>query len=102
VIAFELSINGERIATAGVGDTGVLLAIMRWVNSPSNDGTSVCDIEVCGHSHFPPDHSVWAEHSLVAGDEVLLRIIDTETADAPISTTPLRNFPHHGNDQRNP
>jgi hypothetical protein len=35
--AFEVFINGHRLCLAGVGDNGVLSAIVNWVGGPARD-----------------------------------------------------------------
>ncbi len=104
MIAFEFIFNGQRIATAGVGEWGMLLGILRWVRRRSDHCTfhaeTFCEVEIYGHSFTTDDHLVWAVQPLTAGDEVLVRIIETEQVDEPTWKTPGRDFPFAGNDQR--
>jgi hypothetical protein len=44
MIAFEVSLNGKRVCTAGVQDFGVLSAIVSWVRrrpAQSRDGKTI-------------------------------------------------------------
>jgi ClpX C4-type zinc finger len=94
---FEVTINGERLCTAGVED-GVLTAILSFVKpqKPSDeaqaDDTSVktesLDIRVGGLVNVEPDasaHVDWLTQDLFVGDEVTIKILEATTCDEPTS-----------------
>lgn len=88
MITFEVSLNGSRICTAGVGDLGVLTTTVSWVRRESSD-TNPGDIEeeltleVGGLIASTKEHVRWTGGSVAAGDEVIIRIVDQESADFP-------------------
>jgi len=84
MIAFQVSLNGERLCTAGVGDKGVLSAIVTWVlrtadgvPSPSELSLSVGGLAADAHLEWP------APRHLAVGDEVTVRIVEAAEADPP-------------------
>jgi hypothetical protein len=76
MIAFEVWVNGEKKCTAGVGDKGVLNAIM---NGPSHPHLSVGGLS-------GEEHVRWLERNgeLKVGDEVTIRIVETDQIDEPV------------------
>ena len=63
MIAFEVSLNGKVVSTAGVKDFGVLTAILSWVRRRSDkarDGKTIEEqltFEVSGLDSHNPDLS---------------------------------------------
>jgi hypothetical protein len=87
VIAFEVTLNGQRLCTASAGEAGVLSATVTWVmrSAPGVAGLSDLRLEVGGlakdaHLHWP------ASRKLAVGDEVILKILDTAHSDPPSRT----------------
>ncbi len=89
VIAFQISINGEHVCTAGVGDLGVLSAILTWVRrSPekSRNGKSFEEeltIEVGGLSEGVS--SRWLSRTLSVGDVIGVKVVSVRAVDNPAS-----------------
>lgn len=87
MIAFEFFVNGKRLGTAGVGDLGVLSAIVTWVRrAPENsrDGKSF-EEELTfsvGGLHEDTDAD-WLYKKLSVGDVVTINIVTAETVDQP-------------------
>ncbi len=80
MIAFELSVNGEKLCTAGVGDKGILNAII--------GGPNPLHLRVGGLSK--EKHLQWITprpktFELKAGDEITIRIVETDVVDEPAS-----------------
>lgn len=78
MIAFEVLVNGKKLCTAGVGEKGVLNASILGPKSPRLRVGGLCNEE----------HVVWisprpAAHELKAGDEVTIRVVETDVADEP-------------------
>jgi len=97
MICFEASINGRKVCVAGVGATGVLTAILSWVNRERFDGDEKYDAKtnrveelffsVGGLTDHGNDnvHLKWLQdEELKPGDEVRIRIVERECCDPPI------------------
>jgi hypothetical protein len=79
MIGFEVSVNGRRVCTAGAGE-GLLTAIVSSVASRSE-----LKLEVGGL--LEDAHLAWATPpSLGVGDEVTVRVVETDKPDAPTTT----------------
>jgi hypothetical protein len=88
MITFEVSLNGSRICTAGVGDLGVLTTTVSWVRRESSDANpsdivEELTLQVGGLIASTKEHVRWTDGSVAAGDEVIIRIVDQESADFP-------------------
>jgi hypothetical protein len=96
MIAFEVSIDGQKRCTAGVSDVGVASVIATWVRRVSRDPTSgqpipgrfeeELTLDVGGVAHDPdgaPIHVRWLQQSLELGQHITLAIVETEQADPP-------------------
>ena len=90
MIAFQIYVNDQYVCTAGVGDLGVLSAILTWVRrGPQNsrDGMSFEEeltIDVGGLSGGVS--SDWLRRKLAVGDAVTVRVISADTVDKPSTT----------------
>lgn len=92
---FEVTINGEKVCTAGVGDDGVLTSIVSFVKSSraadetreSQDNYSEnLDLRVGGLTNREfglTEHLEWLHQDLAVGDEVVIRIIEASVCDEP-------------------
>jgi hypothetical protein len=94
MIAFEVTLNGKRVCTAGVEDFGVLSTILTWVRrSPehSRDGNTIEEeltAEVSALDTRDPkagEHLKWLSETLRLGDSISIRIVDVEKVDPPTS-----------------
>jgi hypothetical protein len=96
MIAFEISIDGQRKCTAGVSDLGVTSVMANWVRRVARDPASEQPIpdrfeeeltlDVGGLTHDPDGGSVqvrWLRQPLKLGQQVTLAIVETEAADPP-------------------
>ena len=93
MVAFEVSVNGKRVCTAGMGDYGVLTSILTWVGrrpaeSLNGAGTEEeLTLEVSAlesRSPNPGEHLKWLSETLRVGDSVSIRIAEVDTADPPV------------------
>jgi len=67
---------------AGVGDDGVLTAIVNFVAGDSREGLG---LRVSGLRTGKADEFIdWVTRSLKVGDEVRVKIIETNSVDAPV------------------
>lgn len=76
MIGFEVSVNGDKKCTAGVGDKDILNVII--------NGPRLPNLHVGGLSG--EEHVRWLPRGfdLKAGDEVTIRIVETDAVDEPI------------------
>ena len=94
---FEVTINGEKVCTAGIGDDGVLTSIVSFVmrsntsdkagESP-NDKSESLDLRVGGLANreaSATEHVEWLHQGLTVGDEIVIRIIEATVCDEPKS-----------------
>ena len=80
--AFQVSLNGKRICVAGVGDDGVLAAIVNWV---TRKGEGDLFLSVGGLLSPVDEHVEWVrKHDLSVGDEIKVKIVETSSAESPI------------------
>lgn len=90
MIAFEVSLNGERLCTAAIGERGVLTTIVSWVNAKQEGGAAegVANLHVGGLAD--ETHVRWVDgfEKLKIGDTLAVHIIETETGDPPVEKGP--------------
>jgi hypothetical protein len=78
--AFNVSLNGKKLCLAGVGERGVLSAI---VTSVAGDRGADLFMEVGGLAN--EEHVDWIKQKrLHAGDEIRVKIVDAGSADKPV------------------
>ena len=95
---FEVTINGERVCTAGVGDDGALTTIVSFVKrntasdetggSQNNNYSESLNLRVGGLANREPgvtEHLEWLHQDLAVGDEIIIRITHASTCDEPKS-----------------
>jgi len=99
VKCFEVTINGKKVCTAGIGDDGVLTSILSLVAKSQTGSRLTSEIEkgdpfeslnlrVSGIA--TPKDGVnemveWLHRDLVVGDEIVVKIIDASDCDEPTS-----------------
>ena len=80
--AFDVSLNGKKVCLAGIGDDGVLSAIVNWV---AGDRAADLFLEVGGLVNPIREHVAWLEQKpLRVGDEIRIKIVETTSTDKPI------------------
>lgn len=83
---FELEINGEAKALAGLPGRGVLSAILTWVQrqgeSAEELGVEELALTVGGLDSAAGEHVRWGDYPLQAGDEIRIRILEPGPFDA--------------------
>ncbi|HZS06366.1 MAG TPA: hypothetical protein VFD58_16120 [Blastocatellia bacterium] len=87
MICFEIFINGNKACTASVDDSGVLTAIVTWVNSRHTESGERLFLHVGGSNHADV-HLDWLNGlvDLQPGDEVTIKIIESYIADEATQT----------------
>lgn len=91
--SFEVTINGKKQCTAGVGNKGVLTAILSFVKGTSasdeahqGSESESLDISVGGWANIAPgisEHLEWLNQDLSVGDEITIKIIEVVECDEP-------------------
>ena len=87
MLCFDVAVNGAKVCRAGVGNDGVLTAIVTWVGGPSARAEeprsfSKTDLHVGGL--VGNVHVAWDEHhSLRFGDKVDIIVVESDTPDEP-------------------
>jgi hypothetical protein len=77
--AFEIYVNGEPLCLAGVSDASILTAITHYVGR----GKGRLYLSVGGLLVPQEEHVHWKDRDLAVGDEIRIRIIESEKVDAP-------------------
>jgi hypothetical protein len=82
MIAFKVYVNGKKRCVAGIGDDGVLAAI---VNSVRRKGKDDLALEMGGLISHTLEHVKWLQQEhLRVGDRIKLEIIETDSVDEPV------------------
>ena len=95
MIAFNVYLNGSKLCSAGVGDDGVVSADVTWVRRTGNRRKPNTPAEQLtmdvGGIDGPADEYVrWHEgRMLQVGDEIRIKIVDTDTVDRPPIRRPI-------------
>lgn len=85
MICFEIWVNGEKICLAGVDESDVLCAIIDGARKQRKSNLHVGGL-------VGDEHVRWTEreHILEVGDEVTIKIVESDTADEPIRKYPRK------------
>jgi hypothetical protein len=79
--ALEVFINGHRLCLAGVGDDGVLNAIVNWVGRPGQEDDIFLSVGALDCT--ADEHLRWSTPSIGVGAEVLVRVVAAAAVDPP-------------------
>ncbi len=100
MIAFEVTINGRVVCTAGVGERGVLFTDLICSTAWAKHDPTLCPKDlpreewieeemrmsvrgVVTHAKDLSERLLWIEQSLSVGDEIVIRILDDPVCDEP-------------------
>jgi len=86
--AFEVFINGHRVCLAGVGENGVLAAIVNWIGGP--DKAETFRLSVSGLDTSTDEHLTWKVPTIGVGAEVLVRVLESSSVDLPHNRKPSK------------
>ncbi len=79
--AFDVYLNQKKLCRAGIGDDGVLTAIVDWVTGKDRGDLF---LEVGGLISPQNEHVHWVrQRSLRVGDRIQVRIVETNSIDKP-------------------
>ena len=87
MIAFELYLNGKKVATAGV-EQGVMSVIANWVRLKQDGDSWLSSVSIAGLDDKTSEHLKWSRQDLVVGDEIRIRLVDSEQIDLPTEREP--------------
>lgn len=98
MLCFEVYCNGEKLCTAGIGEFGVLSAILTWVSHepaklkkwaeegiPETEASRL-QFTVGGLGRCvgeAGEQFKWVESGLRIGDDIRIRVVDVPSADPP-------------------
>ncbi len=87
MIAYQVTVNGEKVVTAAVRQ-GVVSAIANWVFVPSDVMDTPSDwsasFSLAGLDDVCSEDLKWFRRDLKVGDEITLKLIETDEVDAPV------------------
>ncbi|MCX6906658.1 MAG: hypothetical protein NTY01_01305 [Verrucomicrobia bacterium] len=85
MIAYEVKVNGKKVATVGLRDGGVISLIANWVSHPKGTkwraGFSAGGLRK--GSRGADEYLTWFSKTLRLGDDVSYRLIETERVSKP-------------------
>ena len=84
--AFEVFVNGERLSLAGIAGNCVLSTVIDHVKQ--DEARDELDLQVGGLVSATGEHVDWTNTKLSMGDEVRVRIIESDSADEPKERRP--------------
>jgi hypothetical protein len=88
MIAFVVAVNGQRICTVGVGDSGVLSAHVSWTGRAGKPGD--LDLGIGGLDTRTEEHIRWPPPpEIKVGDSVTIQVIEMDSVDTPIDRKTL-------------
>ena len=85
MVAFEISVNGQRLYTIGAGDFGLIAADLMWHRIQTQAGPIHEMVRICGRGLEGTEGNClnWPAATLKVGDEVTIRITQSATCDEP-------------------
>jgi hypothetical protein len=82
--AFEIYINGERLCSAGVSNAGIFTATIEYLGGDEEH----FHLDVSGLLIPEQELLIWQERRLSVGDDVRIRILESDKVDAPTERFP--------------
>jgi len=84
MLCFDVRVNGKRVTLAGVGEDGVLNAIVGWVCQERRSPGEPCTLDLSVGGLDERAHLRWVEdRPLKVGDQVEIAIVEADAPDAP-------------------
>ena len=82
--AYEVYLNGEKLCLAGIGDDGVLTAIVSWVTGQDRADQI---LEVGGLVGPTSENVSWTKRKpLRVGDQIQINLVEATAVDKPVET----------------
>src|SRR6266480_3677231 len=95
MVVLEVSMNGHRVFTMGVGEFGALVASVTWDRIKPNLGPIYEGIRLSGRGQEADNGNYihWPDEMLKVGDQITIKVIDSTVFDAPSERlTPEQKF----------
>jgi hypothetical protein len=94
MIAYQICVNGKRVATAGLRQ-GVVSAIANWVFIPSDlskdpDKDWHASFSLAALDDVTSEHLKWCRHDFRIGDEISIKLVETDQIDEPTEREPRK------------
>ena len=92
MIAYQITVNGKRVATAGLRQ-GVVSAIANWVFIPSDvardpDKDWAAGFSLAALDDVTSEHLKWFRCDFQLGDEITIKLVETDHVDEPTEREP--------------
>lgn len=84
MIALEVSRNGKQLCVAGVGDNGVVDAMVVWNGRPNRAAHP--HLIVGGLNSTTNEFLRWMDRILRVGDAITIRVVEVKESDPPRKT----------------
>jgi hypothetical protein len=84
MVAFEIYLNGQKLCRAGIGDSGVLSAIVNWSVATMASGTrnEGLFLNLGGLVNPEGKHVSWIDQKpLAVGDRIQVSIVEADSVD---------------------
>ena len=86
MLCFEISVNGEKLFTAGVGEFGVLTSVLSWARTQPEEPQQEAGegkLYLSAGGLKDQEHSEWLRQKVNVGDAVTIKIIESAISDEP-------------------
>jgi hypothetical protein len=87
MIGFQIYVNGKKLHTTGIGDHGVLSSILSLA-CRRQEAEDELRLSIGGLYSDTREHVEWEAPDVQVGDEVTIRIIETNEVDSPTKRKP--------------
>lgn len=91
--AFRVEVNGVPCRTAGIGPCGVLHVILGWVRRQGEPADGEFELDIAGLDIPRQEHVRWAAPAIGLGDEITVRVVETDDIDPPLERYGLNEAP---------
>jgi hypothetical protein len=90
MLAFQVSVNEQRVYTVGIGDQGLMDAGVNWARIPQINGNvhEHLWIQARAMNGESKTHHHWQNVAIKVGDEVTINVVEIESADPPLPGMP--------------
>jgi hypothetical protein len=88
MIALRVSLNGQHLTTAGFQDGAMVTAMINICPRPPHDPPFSLELRI-GGADAEKNLVEWLDKRPAVGDEITIRIVETNEADAPGRVEPL-------------
>jgi hypothetical protein len=95
MVTFEISVNGKPLYRTGAGEFGMLTAEVMWARIQQRGGAVHEELTAFATSLAGGGvdcHSQWPRTDLKMGDEILIRIVDSQDFDKPFRSGSLEDL----------